>query len=402
MHSIEAHMVQIGKMCLGVTVMVGLCAMTPLPSMAAAADKARLGTPTKKEVRVQTPSRGREPKSGAIPKLIDAQRFKAAQSSSRSQRVTDRVSEVKKKLADAVQRPSKKLEQGRDKASTPAKVPPQRPVAGTRPNMTIGPPQRKMTSSLGPSRPDKGEGGGASAGTSKAEPARPDTRTSAAEPPRGADSAAKTANRDTEDSARRGAPTSDRSGSIGRSAPAATTKSAETQPPLSSSSSAVAPARVAAITQQPAAKPPAPAILQPAPTPAGSTVMSLTGAGASGLQPGAPTVQMYDFRKSVVRMTEDGDAVKVVYERPRAGLDGVGITAGIVVFEGRKTGPGAFTGQSLAFDGKCNGVPFPVAGQLEGRKLTLRGQRPIHDAKCAIKSYVAETLVLEQQNVPGR
>ena len=69
------------------------------------------------------------------------------------------------------------------------------------------------------------------------------------------------------------------------------------------------------------------------------TVMTCVRGAAIALVVGvaAPSqaTELYDHNGSTMRLERSGGDVRILYERPRAGLEGVGVRPGTLLFEGR-------------------------------------------------------------------
>ena len=100
-----------------------------------------------------------------------------------------------------------------------------------------------------------------------------------------------------------------------------------------------------------------------------------------------------------MRLVTEGDTVRLLYERPRTGLGDLGISAGMQLFNGRKTGPNSYAGQATTFSRQCGGANFAVAGEStnNGRRLVLRGQAPVRNGSCQVSGYRNENLIFDLQ-----
>ena len=106
---------------------------------------------------------------------------------------------------------------------------------------------------------------------------------------------------------------------------------------------------------------------------------------------------LFSHNNSTMKFVPEGDTVRVVYDKPRSGLEGLGIKSGTPLFEGKKTGPNSYAGEATTFSRACGAAKFPVAGEAGGGVVTLRGQKPKRDGKCNVTGYTSETLVFEAQ-----
>jgi hypothetical protein len=120
----------------------------------------------------------------------------------------------------------------------------------------------------------------------------------------------------------------------------------------------------------------------------------------AALSTGALGGVVWTHNNSRMRVVNAGDEVRVIYEQPRSGLAGLGITPGTPLFEGKKTGPATYAGQATTFSRACGPARFPVAGELsgDGRRLMLRGEKPMRGGSCQVTGYSSETLSFELAN----
>ena len=104
-----------------------------------------------------------------------------------------------------------------------------------------------------------------------------------------------------------------------------------------------------------------------------------------------------------MRLVNEGENVRLLYEAPRSGLGDLGINPGTPLFNGRKTGANSYAGEATTFSKQCGGANFPVAGEATGNggHVVLRGQAPIRDGRCQVKGYRSETLVFDQRSGAG-
>ena len=137
-----------------------------------------------------------------------------------------------------------------------------------------------------------------------------------------------------------------------------------------------------------AATAPAAARVLAAPAPAAATAAVATGAAA------AATVS-YSHNNSAMKLVPDGDVVRLIYDKPRDGLEPLGIKPGTPLFEGKKTGANTSAGEATTFSRTCGTAKFPVAGEAQGGTVTLRGQKPVRDGDCKVSGYTGETLTFE-------
>ncbi len=114
----------------------------------------------------------------------------------------------------------------------------------------------------------------------------------------------------------------------------------------------------------------------------------------------AASAAVYRHNNSTMKFIPEGDGVRVIYDKPRGGLDALGIKAGTPLFEGKKTGPNSYAGEATTFSRNCGTAKFPVAGQSDGGVVTLRGEKPKRGGDCKVTGYSSETLVFEANGKP--
>jgi hypothetical protein len=146
-----------------------------------------------------------------------------------------------------------------------------------------------------------------------------------------------------------------------------------------------------------AAASPAPATTRTLAAPAGAAGAAAVAAVAAVAATGtlAANAPAYSHNNSTMKLVPEGDAVRLVYDKPKPGLEGLGIKAGTPLFEGKKTGDSTYAGNATTFSRACGTATFPVAGEASGGTVTLRGQKPVRDPDCKVTGYTSETLVFE-------
>lgn len=106
-------------------------------------------------------------------------------------------------------------------------------------------------------------------------------------------------------------------------------------------------------------------------------------AAAASTSSATPTI--WNFKGSQVELRADGANRRFYYETPRPELTIAGITAGTLVFEGRKQG-NQYAGKAFVFSKKCGARSYDVSGPVDENPpkvtITLLGQRPLVDASC--------------------
>lgn len=109
---------------------------------------------------------------------------------------------------------------------------------------------------------------------------------------------------------------------------------------------------------------------------------------------------VYSHNSSTMKFIPEGDVIRVIYDKPRDGLEPLGIKPGTPLFEGKQTGPNTYAGEATTFSRNCGSAKFPVAGQADGGVVTLRGEKPKRDSDCKVTGYSSETLVFEAKAKP--
>lgn len=122
---------------------------------------------------------------------------------------------------------------------------------------------------------------------------------------------------------------------------------------------------------------------------------SVPTAKASTVTTAALSAAAFSHNNSTMKVVPEGDAVRVVYDKPKAGLEGLGIKPGTPLFEGKKTGPNSYAGEATTFSRNCGTATFPVKGDAKDGTITLRGQKPVRNSDCKVAGYTSETLVFE-------
>ena len=87
----------------------------------------------------------------------------------------------------------------------------------------------------------------------------------------------------------------------------------------------------------------------------------------------------YDHNGSQMRVSVEGSSVAIRYERPRAGLESIGVRPGALLFSGRLES-GYVEGESRLFSPRCGEQPYFVYGDFTpGRNFRLNGAAPVLD-----------------------
>lgn len=86
---------------------------------------------------------------------------------------------------------------------------------------------------------------------------------------------------------------------------------------------------------------------------------------------------LYDHNGSTMRVNVEGTAVRIYYQQPRSGLQGVGVRSGTLLFDG-EVNSGYLEGKSRVFNAKCGDVDYFVYGDFQpGRNFKLAGAAPV-------------------------
>lgn len=116
-------------------------------------------------------------------------------------------------------------------------------------------------------------------------------------------------------------------------------------------------------------------------------------ASAAPRSAAAGSLYIYEHNGSVMHWFEAGDEITITYDRPRAGLQKVGIKPGSVLFKGHYEGSGVF-GEAFAFKAGCEPAPYSVMGYEAGGSeiVTLRGPGPKRVTKgCRVTGYSVDS-----------
>ncbi|MEL6920267.1 MAG: SH3 domain-containing protein [Pseudomonadota bacterium] len=99
----------------------------------------------------------------------------------------------------------------------------------------------------------------------------------------------------------------------------------------------------------------------------------------------------YDHNGSRMRVNVQGPEVRIFYQQPRSGLQGVGVRSGTLLFDGRVAN-GYLEGMSRIFNRRCGEVDYFVYGDFQpGRTFTLTGAAPVlSQTSCRIVDNVYE------------
>lgn len=104
------------------------------------------------------------------------------------------------------------------------------------------------------------------------------------------------------------------------------------------------------------------------------------------VSPASAADSVWDHNNSVMRMTSNGNARTIVYEKPRAGIANEGVQPGTVLFQGEVDAKGKYQGTAHIFSRRCGTQSYPVTGELinDGTAMTFSGEAPDIDRQtCA-------------------
>ncbi len=114
--------------------------------------------------------------------------------------------------------------------------------------------------------------------------------------------------------------------------------------------------------------------------------------------PAARADSCWTHNGSLMRLQASGPWRWFSYEVPRPVLRQAGVTAGTLLFEGRKTG-NWYEGTARVFSRHCPGTPlvYAVEGPVRADQLhvTLRGSRQVYEGCRPTGRWVSDVLVFE-------
>jgi hypothetical protein len=110
--------------------------------------------------------------------------------------------------------------------------------------------------------------------------------------------------------------------------------------------------------------------------------------------PIAPTA--WNYNGSSIRLESTNEMRRFVYVEPREGLREVGVTSGMVAFEGTRKG-NVYEGTAFVFSQKCGAIGYPVKGFVapDDRSVTMKGYAPYVNSECKISGGRDGVLVFE-------
>lgn len=114
----------------------------------------------------------------------------------------------------------------------------------------------------------------------------------------------------------------------------------------------------------------------------------------------AGTDSCWSHNGSVMRLKADGNKRAFYYEVPKSSIQKSGVTRGTLLFSGRKKG-NSYSGTARVFSRYCPDAPlqYKVSGPVSSdqTKVTLVGEREVHDKCQPTGRYTTDTLVFTYQ-----
>lgn len=117
-------------------------------------------------------------------------------------------------------------------------------------------------------------------------------------------------------------------------------------------------------------------------------------------QPGGPVAggrSYWDHNGSLVYLIAEGNRRRFYYERPRAGMQEVGVQRGTLLFDGKAQVNG-YSGTAYIFTTACGRLPYAVRGVVSNdqRRVVMRGSAPMQvDTACRVLQYKDDELIFE-------
>jgi tRNA A-37 threonylcarbamoyl transferase component Bud32 len=107
-----------------------------------------------------------------------------------------------------------------------------------------------------------------------------------------------------------------------------------------------------------------------------------------------PRRSVWDHNGSVVLLKSSGADRAFYYDVPRPEMSANGVTAGTLLFKGRRDG-NIYSGTAYVFSKSCAAVPYAVKGPVSPgqTQVTMYGKAPQLDADCRTHGYRDDTLV---------
>lgn len=113
------------------------------------------------------------------------------------------------------------------------------------------------------------------------------------------------------------------------------------------------------------------------------------------------TTSFWSYEGAKMRLLASGDTRAFVFETPTAAQDGLGVSRGVVLFDGVRKGQ-RYSGTAYAFYEGCDAQGFDVEGDVtaDDTGVVLKGRAPRLDRDCNVTSQEASTLTLRFQSRP--
>lgn len=123
----------------------------------------------------------------------------------------------------------------------------------------------------------------------------------------------------------------------------------------------------------------------------------------------ASPASLWDHNGSAMRLEEEGQKRRFVYDQPRNSLGPAGVKNGTVLFDGEEKKDGRLQGYAKLFRKGCDPIDYFVEGAYDKIKgeVLLQGQAPIYSGDgCKITGYSddgsASSLRFSQLDAPNR
>ena len=123
----------------------------------------------------------------------------------------------------------------------------------------------------------------------------------------------------------------------------------------------------------------------------------------------AASASLWDHNGSAMRLEEEGQKRRFVYDEPRNSLGPAGVKSGTVLFDGEEKKDGRLEGYAKLFRKGCDPIDYFVEGAYDKTKgeVLLQGQAPIYSGEgCKITGYSddgsASSLRFSQLDAPNR
>jgi hypothetical protein len=104
---------------------------------------------------------------------------------------------------------------------------------------------------------------------------------------------------------------------------------------------------------------------------------------------------LWNHNGSVMGLNADGTHRQFIYSNPRFGMQQVGVTPGVLLFDGERVG-WQYQGTAYVFPSShCPAASYPVSGPVSAdeQQVIMYGQAPVIDNYCNLVGYRHDTLV---------